>query len=157
MSENALALITGVSAPFRSPRRRLTARVRSTSSEAPLSLLLLPPAQLVVTVTGFQLYKDANEFYFSQECAVAASAAAARASSPAPPCSCRRCDGAGKMTCSKCRGYGYLKKGPDDTCARPTRFLPRRRRRLAAAEAALVSRWRFLHSCALQLTRIRTA
>ena len=29
-------------------------------------------SQLVVTVTGFQLYKDANEFYFSQECAAAA-------------------------------------------------------------------------------------
>ncbi len=30
--------------------------------------------------------------------------------------SCRRCDGTGKLTCNKCRGYGYLKKGPDDKC-----------------------------------------
>ncbi len=28
--------------------------------------------------------------------------------------SCRRCDGTGKLTCNKCRGFGYLKKGPDD-------------------------------------------
>ena len=29
--------------------------------------------------------------------------------------SCRRCDGAGKLTCLKCKGYGYLKKGAEDT------------------------------------------
>jgi hypothetical protein len=34
---------------------------------------LLPP-QLVVTVTGFQLYRDANEFYFAHECAPARAA-----------------------------------------------------------------------------------
>lgn len=37
----------------------------------------------------------------------------------APPRSCKGCDGTGKMTCSKCRGYGYLKKGEGDTCAPP--------------------------------------
>jgi len=35
-----------------------------------------------------------------------------------PPASCRRCDGTGTLVCNKCRGYGYLKKGPDDKCVR---------------------------------------
>jgi len=78
----------------------------------------------VVTVTGFQLYKDANEFYFSHECVQNDGGGTHRLfcsrSQPAQsfraPNSCRRCDGAGKLTCNKCRGYGYLKKGPDDKC-----------------------------------------
>lgn len=28
-----------------------------------------PPLQLVAAVTGFQMYKESNEFYFSHECA----------------------------------------------------------------------------------------
>jgi len=28
--------------------------------------------------------------------------------------SCQRCDGTGKLTCTKCRGPGFLRKGPND-------------------------------------------
>ena len=31
------------------------------------------------------------------------------------PRSCRRCDGTGKLACGKCRGYGYLKKGGEES------------------------------------------
>ena len=88
----------------------------------------------MVCVTGFQLYKDANEFYFAFECVAAPpgtraarwlphafslSAAAPRAERRSARCfaarSCRRCDGTGKLVCAKCRGYGYLKKGGEES------------------------------------------
>jgi len=56
MSDGALALITGV-------RARRAAPAAAACRPASHSL----PSQLVVTVTGFQLYKDANELYFSFE------------------------------------------------------------------------------------------
>ena len=59
MSENALRLITGV--------RHQAVVVSGGSSFVTADTHRLP--QLVVTVTGFQLYKDANDFYFSHECA----------------------------------------------------------------------------------------
>ena len=31
------------------------------------------------------------------------------------PRSCRKCDGTGKLACGKCRGYGYLKKGGEES------------------------------------------
>lgn len=49
---------------------------------------------LVTVTVGFQLYRDANEFYFAHDCV--------------------RCDGTGKLVCNKCRGYGYLRKGLGD-------------------------------------------
>ena len=76
----------------------------------------------MVTVTGYQLYNDANEFYFSHECVRLLQSSKNRvvkaslltSASSLPLLSCRRCDGTGKLTCNKCRGYGYLKKGSDD-------------------------------------------
>jgi hypothetical protein len=59
MSENALRLITGV---------RHQAVVVSGGSPQLTHTRAHRLPQLVVTVTGFQLYKDANEFYFSHEC-----------------------------------------------------------------------------------------
>ena len=93
----------------------------------PHSVCLCPSrraSQLVVTVTGYQLYNDANEFYFSHECVPPRAANTANTAARFPfsllisslssLLSCRRCDGTGKLTCNKCRGYGYLKKGSDD-------------------------------------------
>jgi hypothetical protein len=120
-----------------SDARKRTYRVRAPCARARLTWRLPTrrAAQLVVTVTGFQLYKDANEFYFAHECAPATHthisahphirnpahtffplfrADASPRPAPLSLRSCRRCDGTGKLTCNKCRGYGYLKKGPDD-------------------------------------------
>lgn len=66
MSENALRLITGVrppaclAAPLHSPFP--CGGFLNSACVTPRT------AQLVVTVTGYQLYNDANEFYFSHEC-----------------------------------------------------------------------------------------
>ena len=84
----------------------------------------------MVCVTGFQLYKDANEFYFSFECVpppaqralphaahafCVALPSCAERRAHAPPRSCRKCDGTGKLACGKCRGFGYLKKGGEES------------------------------------------
>lgn len=66
MSENALRLITGVRARAAClPRCTRACALWRLSSP---SFLLTSSFQLVVTVTGYQLYNDANEFYFSHEC-----------------------------------------------------------------------------------------
>lgn len=44
---------------------------------------------IVAGVAGFQLVKDGMDKYFTSECT--------------------RCDGTGKLTCRKCRGYGFLR------------------------------------------------
>mmetsp|Transcript_28981 Transcript_28981/g.40020 ORF Transcript_28981/g.40020 Transcript_28981/m.40020 type:complete len:172 (-) Transcript_28981:115-630(-) len=48
---------------------------------------------LVAAVAGFQLTKEVSEKFFTAEC--------------------RQCDGTGRLTCRKCRGYGFLRRAPE--------------------------------------------
>ena len=114
MSENALALITGVRAGLRLAADRALTEHRARRPRSRLS----PPPPPVVSAGG---HCDRLPALQGRQRVLLLTrvrrrrAAVTRARSPTPLFSCRRCDGAGKMTCSKCRGYGYLKKGPDDT------------------------------------------
>lgn len=47
-----------------------------------------------VPVSPCQVTKDAMSNYFTANC--------------------RRCDGSGKLTCRKCRGYGFLRSTPEN-------------------------------------------
>jgi hypothetical protein len=126
MSENALRLITGVRTPCFPYTRR--------SPLAPFALLwrlpgLTPPPPTRPTHswwsqsrgTSCTMRPTSSISHTSALCKKTESKRTAFTSScltptppPQPPLSCRRCDGTGKLTCNKCRGYGYLKKGGDD-------------------------------------------
>lgn len=94
MADNALKLITGVRISRREPLSGALSTLRSCGARALTRRLPRSFLQLVTVTVGFQLYKDANEFYFAHDCP--------------------RCDGTGKLVCNKCKGYGFLRRGPDD-------------------------------------------
>lgn len=108
MSDGALALITGVRARCAASRsRRLSPRL----SQPPVAAR--GHCHRLSAVQGRE-----RAVLFVRVRADACSPAWTL--SPRASRSCRRCDGTGLLTCNKCRGYGYMKKGPDDKCGRGT-------------------------------------